>query len=129
MFWSKLIAVSEKRSSWLDVLKGTLLWDFLWPLLGVSPISIFVRSMTGRGTITNDVEIQKSYWIWKFVYWNLLLLYLSNHRLKKIIHLKKKKKKQPKIKALASVPIACVRVLLQPICTGNSLNYSLFPSL
>ena len=32
------------------------------------------------------LEIQKSYWIWKFMYCNLLLLYLSKHRRKKIIY-------------------------------------------
>ena len=82
----------KKRSSWLDALKGRLLWDFLCPFLGVSLISIFIRSMTfvGGGAITTDVETQKGFWIWKFVYWNLLLLYLSNDRLKKIINQKRK---------------------------------------
>ena len=79
-----------------------------------------------------DVRGWRDYheWIWKFVYWNLLLLYLSNHRLKKIINQKNKTKNKinQRLKALATVSIACVCVLLQPICTLWAIHFSLVSS-
>ena len=44
-------------------------------------------TLAGGGNITNNVfENQKIWRIWKFMYCDLLLLYLSNHRWKKTIY-------------------------------------------
>ena len=52
-----------------------------------SDISIFINNTTKWSSrLEWRFEIQKSYRIWKFLYCNLLLFHLSNHRWKNIIY-------------------------------------------
>ena len=131
LVWKKLIAVLQKINSCFGKKKQLARRSKREAVRRFS-LSLFRGESYINFHTQYDVRRWRDYheWIWKFVYWNLLLLYLSNHWLKKIINQKNKTKNKinQRLKALAIVSIACVCVLLQPICTLWAIHFSLVSS-